>query len=183
MGESVRAFDRRNREGFFDKYMQGKGIDVGAGTDPVTWEADTWDLYESGMTQEASKIDRADETYDWVYSSHCLEHVPNREASLKEWWRILKHGGNLIISVPHRDLYEKKERPPSRWNMEHHVFFVPQKHLFSDVLGLQQLIQETLNVTNEDILYLKECSEGHTIIDPEIHSDGEISIEIVVRKQ
>ncbi len=33
-----------------------------------------------------------------------------------------------------------------------------------------------------DIVYAKECSERHTINDPDLHSDGEYSIEVVIRK-
>jgi hypothetical protein len=33
-----------------------------------------------------------------------------------------------------------------------------------------------------EIIYANECNEGHTITDPLIHSDGEYSIEVVVKK-
>jgi predicted SAM-dependent methyltransferase len=42
------------------------------------------------------------ETFDLVYASHVLEHVPwyQVEATLKEWVRILKRGGRLEVWVP-----------------------------------------------------------------------------------
>lgn len=52
------------------------------------------------------RIDRlpflADESVDFAYASHCLEHFSYRETSLilREWCRILRPGGVLRLSVP-----------------------------------------------------------------------------------
>jgi len=42
------------------------------------------------------------ETYDVIYASHILEHIPwyKTEDSLREWARVLKRGGSLEIWVP-----------------------------------------------------------------------------------
>ena len=47
----------------------------------------------------------ADESVDLIYASHCLEHFSYRqtEAVLSEWFRVLKKGGTLRISVPDFD--------------------------------------------------------------------------------
>jgi len=44
----------------------------------------------------------ADQTFDMVYSSHTLEHFPwiDMDKILKEWSRILKIGGEMVIVVP-----------------------------------------------------------------------------------
>lgn len=44
-----------------------------------------------------------------LYCSHCLEHFPHpRTVSvLKEWARVLKHGGEVFISVPDFDAMVK----------------------------------------------------------------------------
>jgi len=44
-----------------------------------------------------------DETFDHVYASHVLEHFDYRDevdAALSEWYRVLKPGGILEVSVP-----------------------------------------------------------------------------------
>lgn len=43
-----------------------------------------------------------DNTFDLIYASHVLEHIPwyKSEEVLKEWVRVLKHGGSLEIWVP-----------------------------------------------------------------------------------
>jgi SAM-dependent methyltransferase len=122
----------------------------------------------------------ADHSYDYAYSSHTLEHMSDPAIALKNWWRIVKPGGFLILYVPHRDLYEKKATLPSRFNPDHRHFFLADRYEAPDTIGLLPLIQSAL--VGADIVYVDTCSEGHTITDPDIHSDGEYSIEAVIRK-
>jgi ADP-heptose:LPS heptosyltransferase len=42
---------------------------------------------------------------DFVFSSHLLEHVEDPQAVLKEWWRVIKHNGFLVLYLPHADFY------------------------------------------------------------------------------
>jgi ADP-heptose:LPS heptosyltransferase len=45
------------------------------------------------------------QSMDFVFSSHLLEHLDNPLAALKEWWRVIKHNGYLILYLPHADFY------------------------------------------------------------------------------
>ena len=176
-GETYRAFARRRREGFFEKYCQGEGLDIGYGSDPLTPDCSGWDL-QNGDAQYLNGIE--DECFDWVYSSHCLEHMVDVRVALKNWWRTVRKGGYLIIAVPHRDLYEKKKALPSRWNGDHKHMFLIGKREAPDTLDIVEEIRMSLE--NYDIKYVKTCDEGHTITDPLIHSDGEYQIEMVIQK-
>lgn len=40
-------------------------------------------------------------SYDFVLSSHNLEHFANPVKALKEWQRVLRPGGSLILALPH----------------------------------------------------------------------------------
>lgn len=42
-----------------------------------------------------------DEMYDSVFCSQVLEHVPDPERAIREFFRVLKPGGTVLISVPH----------------------------------------------------------------------------------
>ncbi len=179
MAETSKARARREREGFFHKYCQGNGIDIGAGIDPITSNVMVWDIYNGDATYMQGL---PDSVFDYVYSSHCLEHVCSPFLALKNWWRILKPGGHLILLVPHRDLYEKKTTLPSNWNTDHKCFFMPKFDELPCTLGLESLIHAALPKDSYEIVYVLECNEGHTITDPEVHSDGEYSIEAVIRK-
>lgn len=177
IGETAKAKGRREREGFFDKYCQGFGLDVGYGGDPVVSNVRGWD-FEHGDAQLLRGLD--DESYDFVYTSHLLEHLPDVELAIKNWWRVLKPGGFLLLYLPHRDLYEKKMTLPSRFNFDHLHFFLPDKDEAPDTIGLVPLLERILE--NLDITYARVCDEGYVNPGDELPSQGEFSIEIVVRK-
>ncbi len=44
-----------------------------------------------------------DATYDFVLSSHCLEHLANPLKGLHEWSRVLKVNGVLVLVLPHKE--------------------------------------------------------------------------------
>jgi SAM-dependent methyltransferase len=175
--ETTRARPRREREGFFDRYCQGAGIDIGYGGDPVTPSCRGWD-FEHGDAHFLKGV--PDESFDFVYSSHTLEHMDDPEAAIRNWWRVLKPGGHLLLYIPHRDLYEKRMHLPSRWNAEHKHFFLVDRDDLPDTIGVLPLLSRAL--TGYRVIYAKACDEGHTITDPSRHSDGEYSIEAVVQK-
>jgi SAM-dependent methyltransferase len=175
--ESTKSRSRRERERFFDSFCHGRGLDVGYGGDLLTKSCKGWDI-EHGDAQYLKGI--KDSQYDFVYSSHTLEHMKSPETALMNWWRVLKTGGFLILYIPHRDLYEKKKKLPSRWNLDHKHFFLLDRDEGPDTIGLVPLIERTL--TGYEIVYAQECAEGHTITEPEVHSNGEYSIEAVIKK-
>ena len=177
-GETTKAKKRRIKEGFFSSYCKGKGLDIGYGGDLLSKNCKGWD-FEDGDAQYLKGLKNL--TFDFVYSSHTLEHLRNPRVSIKNWWRVLKPGGYLILYLPHRDLYEKKKTLPSRWNQDHKHFFLLYEDDPPDTISIIHLIKKTLS--NYKIVYAKECREGHTIKDPKTHSDGEYSIEVIVQKK
>lgn len=52
-----------------------------------------------------------DKSYDFVLSSNNLEHIANPIKALKEWVRILKEDGKLIVIVPNRATTFDHNRP------------------------------------------------------------------------
>ena len=106
MGETLKAEERRRREGWYHKCIRHPGIDIGCQNEPVDPEFRRWDLIH-GDTDATFMKGVGDESYKTVYASHILEHLHNPIVALRNWWRILKEEGHLIVCVPHRDLYEK----------------------------------------------------------------------------
>lgn len=131
--ECGKACMRRLHEpGFGTRYFTGHGIDIGGGYDPL-WEyhelfpsmrsCRNWDV-EDGDAQLMEGV--ADEAFDFVHSSHCLEHVRDPAIALQHWFRILRTGGHLIVMVPDEDLYEQGVWP-STYNNDHRRSFTIQK--------------------------------------------------------
>jgi SAM-dependent methyltransferase len=176
-GETAKARGRRMRESFFEKYCVGRGLDIGYGGDLLDDNCVEWDL-EHGDAQLLNGIQ--EETLDFVYSSHILEHVNDAGEALRNWYRVVRPGGYLILFVPDRDLYEKKLQLPSQWNPDHRRFFLLDRDDPPDTFGLLPMIDRVIG--NIQIVSARQCSEGHTIGDPNLHSDGEYSLEVIVRK-
>jgi SAM-dependent methyltransferase len=42
-----------------------------------------------------------DNSFDMVFSSHCLEHLDDPAAALEEIWRVSRPGALVLIRVPH----------------------------------------------------------------------------------
>lgn len=181
-GESQRSRKRRLQEGFFDDFCKGRGIDIGAGNDPLFADIETWD-WDHGQGDATHMKGVANDTYDFVHCSHVLEHLYDPWEGIRNWFRILKPGGFLIMAVPHRDLYEKKLELPSKWNPDHKKMWLLDRHANAWTLGLIQTVQEALidhvyTIIQARIL-MRNLANAH---DPTRHSWGEYSCEIVVKK-
>lgn len=66
------------------------------------------------------------EQFDFVYSSHCLEHMRDPRRTLLGWWQLVRPGGHLFFIVPDEDLYEQGVFP-SRFNPDHKATFTISK--------------------------------------------------------
>jgi SAM-dependent methyltransferase len=53
------------------------------------------------MIMEATSLELEAGSYDFVASSHALEHSANPIAALWEWHRVTRPGGHLVLVVPH----------------------------------------------------------------------------------
>jgi SAM-dependent methyltransferase len=178
-GETKKARLRRAREGFFGRFILGDGIDIGCQIDPVVERFRKWDLI-LGDSDATLMEGVPDDIYDTVYASHILEHLENPETAVRNWFRITSPGGHMIIVVPHRDLYERKDQPPSNWNWQHKFFFLPDKEEPPGVLSLQAVINRA--IPNANILSLRVLNDGWEERPKTVHATGEYSIEAIVKK-
>ena len=187
MAETKKAHDRRLREGFFKKYVRKPIIDIGVGridtwdgADPLTPDCDTWDK-DNGNAELMDGV--ADGTYKTVYTSHLLEHLNEPEKAIKNWFRILQEGGYLIISVPHRDLYERKKTLPSKWNLDHKFFLLPETDEAPHTRSFKHMIESALKGEGYKItsLTVQDTCTNHDR--QHEHGNGEYSIEAVIYKK
>lgn len=133
MRELSKSIPRRTHDPYFmNKYFIGIGLDIGGFPDPLSLYVDqfpklvsveTWD-WEQGDAQFMDGIQ--DEQLDFVHSSHCLEHLEDPFEGISNWFRILKRGGHLVITVPEEDLYEQGLFP-STFNADHKWTFTINK--------------------------------------------------------
>lgn len=109
----------------YDKYFTGVGVDIGCGDDPLDIKIfkNIQNLIQYDVTNninhDANKCDDLNNNdFDFVYSSHCLEHMIDPYVAFKNWIRICKPFGYLIVAVPHELFYEKYQWP-SKFNIDH----------------------------------------------------------------
>lgn len=111
-------------------YLKGRGLDIGAGTFKVLPHAISVDnghhsifgqqINPDVKIRDAQHLDIfATMSMDFVYSSHLLEHLVDPAAALKEWWRVLKIHGYLVMYLPHEDLYPKCGEPGANPDHKH----------------------------------------------------------------
>ena len=91
----------------------------------------------------------ADGSMDFVYSSHTLEHIVDYKSALKEWWRVVRVGGNMILYLPHKDFYPNIGE--SGANPDHKHDFLPQDIVdaMKEFGGWDLLVNEERDVENE----------------------------------
>jgi len=164
------------------RYLQGHILDIGAGPDPITPDAQVWEIGDG----DAQLLDTIpNQTFDTVFSAHCLEHMRNPMEALMNWWRVLKPGGHLIVLVPEEDLYEQHWWP-SLFNDDHKIGLTAHKdaswHPASyNILDIVKHLyhHKLISLTIQDTGY------DHTAGPARDQTQGpaEAAVELVVRKQ
>ena len=82
------------------KFCKGKGVDVGAGSWPLPGAISV----DRAPGHDALHIPGLAEGWDFVFSSHCLEHLEDPVAALEHWKDNLRPGGVLFLYLPHPDM-------------------------------------------------------------------------------
>lgn len=81
------------------KHCQGRGVDIGAGHWPLPGAIPLDAMRGPGSSRSIRDFEAA--SLDYVFSSHCLEHIAEWRAELAVWIEKLKPGGILFLYLPH----------------------------------------------------------------------------------
>lgn len=193
MHEASKAMVRRNFDTrYATRWLVGAGVDIGAGNDslgmfhqmlPMMTALRPWDLPDGdAMLMEGI----ADNSLDFVHSSHCLEHLQDPYTALQNWIRICKPGGHLVIMVPDEDLYEQGVFP-STFNDDHKwTFTVAKSQSWSpksvNLTDLLARFADQVSVQKIEVL-----DAGYFFSAPRMDqtmlTTGEGAIEFVLRKR
>jgi SAM-dependent methyltransferase len=154
-------------------YLHGKILDIGAGVDPITPEALVFDKAQG----DAQVLDQyfPSESFDTVFSSHCLEHMPNPRQAIQAWFSLVKPGGHLITIVPDEDLYEQGHFP-SIFNSDHKATFTLAKaHSWSPV---SHNCLDLANELNGKLVYAALQSDNYDFRKRSFHKLGILRFRI-----
>lgn len=90
-------------------FLRGQGLDIGCGDEKINKSATG--IGDSGKAvnvfldlsaNDSLKI-FSDATFDYAFSCHQLQRFFAWKAVLREWWRVIRPGGHLILYVPDPD--------------------------------------------------------------------------------
>lgn len=111
------------------RFCEGRGIEVGPGKNPYCSANNTVFLdkhtdNKCGMPNpdfvaDANRIPASDGRFDFLLSSHYLEHAQNTIKTLNEWTRVLRAGGTLFLILPHGD--RTLDRHRAKTALQHHI--------------------------------------------------------------
>lgn len=193
MKETGKSILRRLHDSrFATRYFVGSGIDIGAGDDgldlyksffPLINSVKHWDLPD-GDAQLMAGVE--DNCYDFVHSSHCLEHLNNPNQALENWIRICRPGGYLVIMVPDEDLYEQGVFP-STFNQGHlYSFTIKKTHSWNthslNLLDLLYVFSEQLEIQKIELLD-SSFRYNEPRYDQTDRNIGECAIECILKKK
>lgn len=85
------------------KHLQYKSQDFGeynGSGNNIGLQTDSWDNSKTDIVSDIASIPVPDKTYDAVMCVEVFEHIPHPIEAIKEFSRILKKNGYLIITVP-----------------------------------------------------------------------------------
>lgn len=170
-------------------YCSGKGIEIGALSAPYRFRSKTKIDYADIMSaKEMRRILRqipipdlypgklvkpsiilrppkygfdmiGDNSVEFVYSSHVLEHTPNILFALKEYLRILKPNGVVYSVIPNKQFTYDNKRKVTSFNKIVHRF---EKELLN--YELDDALDVVLNTVNHPLYKNKDKSFAEKIL-------------------
>jgi hypothetical protein len=179
---------------FISRYFVGDGLDVGGGADSLALYGELFPMMRRVFVYDQHHGDAQllanvpDESFDFLYSSHCLEHLRDPHEALANWLRVVKRGGHLIIQVPDEDLYEQGTWP-SRFNSDHKLSFtIAKPESWSPVsVNVLDLVQSVASRATPLSISLLDHAHRYDLagqgIDQTRTPLAEAAIEFVLRKR
>jgi SAM-dependent methyltransferase len=128
-------------------YASAAAIDNCTFSAATIWQPDAKTEFSRGtkrlgsqFTAEAAALDFApDVAYDFILSSHMLEHSANPLRVLHEWRRVLKHDGALLLALPERSRTFDHRRPAT--SLDHLVEDFKQNRDETDLTHLPEILE------------------------------------------
>ncbi len=78
-------------------FLRGRASVQTADLQPGYYRALDRDIQQPDATQ----LTYADASFDLVIANHVLEHIPDDRKAMREFYRVLKPGGQAIVQIPY----------------------------------------------------------------------------------
>ncbi len=185
-GITTESLFRRHEFNLLIDRTRGVGVDVGCGLNKIHARAvgvnrvlgEKDFRYPLGAQLAGAADDLhwfRDGSLDYVFSSHCLEHTADPAKTLREWTRVLRPGGSLVLLLPHKDIYPRIGTPNA--NPDHKVDLGPE-----DVRGWMKSLPLALEQIDTVRTKLEDDPVARTEAPRWGHASLNFSFEVVARK-
>lgn len=114
---------------FARQVCHGEGYDIGCMKEE--WALDGSIPIDLSFNNEYHANNLPKQNVDYIFSSHCLEHIVDWTGTMDYWYDTLKAGGTLFLYLP--DYSQEYWRP---WNNRKHV------HIFNPTILKDYLIHK-----------------------------------------
>lgn len=111
---------------FASKFCVGKGYDIGCGK--LEWCFPGAIPVDICLEDGLSAMSLPEKEVDYIFSSHCLEHLPDWVKAVEYWASKIRTGGILYLYLP--DYSQEYWRP---WNNRKHLH-VMDREVVADCL-------------------------------------------------
>lgn len=123
---------------FAKKFCKGVGYDIGCNR--LEWSFPNSIPIDLNFNDGYDAYKLYDGPVDYIYSSHCLEHLPDWITALDYWTSKIKVGGVLFLYLPH---YNQEYWRP--WNNRKHL------HIFTSEIVKDYMINRGyINIFNSE---------------------------------
>lgn len=109
---------------FAKQFCCGSGYDIGCCKPEWAFPGAT--LIDPVLDPTYDAYNLPEGKVDYIFSSHCLEHLPNWVSALEYWIEKLNSNGALFLYLPHKD--QEYWRP---WNNRKHIHQLDQEMICS----------------------------------------------------
>ena len=155
------------------EYCNGEGCDIGFGGDKIKKEncigidlqipytKTGIDLLDIACKIGEEPIPFANDTFDYVYSSHLIEDFADTSDALKKFIRILKNEGNLILVFPDQPAYEKYckaiKQPMNPYHVHADMGYAYMKKRLDEISGIryEELFSNDCEIDYNVVMVLK----------------------------
>lgn len=193
MKETSKSITRRLQNSQFAvRWFIGQGLDIGAGADPLGQYRELFPGIKGVRPWNAADGDAqylagiADNSFEFVHAAMALQRVADPREALKHWFRVLKPGGHLVLTVPDEDLYEQGTFP-SQFNPEHHWTFTvfKAKSWSPNSINVTDLVQALGAQAEVKKIELLDATYRYGLprFDQTLTPVAECAIEVVLRKR
>lgn len=136
---------------YAEQVCKGNGLDIGCnrhewafpGAVPVDPVLNLWDALNLPLLKDT-------DGWDYIFSSHCLEHIPNWVDAMDHWYEKLKQGGVLFLYLPH----------PSQeywlpWNNRKHIHILRPEDIqaYMQDKGYKNIFRSGVDLNNSYMIF------------------------------